>query len=255
MDANNWELPLPPQGMVMPEKLQQIGLAVWGIIALAYLLYALVHWYRTRSPLAILLFLGGAIAYLNEPIVDVLGLVWHPRLSQAVALDTFGPVPLWGWPCYMIFWGSMSYILLRLAQNGITRKAFWIAVLSFFALDFAMEAPMIPLGLYYYYGDPPFVLLGLPSYWLVINATGPLLTVALLLRAPQFFQGWRLCLVPLLPMTTDAMASIGIGWPIFSALNTPGVSLGMKWMAGALTIALGLIILDGLSRLICRDKE
>lgn len=255
MNANNWDLPLPPQGMMMPEKPQQIALAIWSIIAIAYVVYALVQWYRTRSPLAILLFLGAAIAYLNEPIVDLLGLVWHPRINQSVALNTFGPVPLWGWICYMIFWGSMPYLVLRLAQRGITRKVFWTAVLGWFALDFAMEAPLIPLGLYYYYGAPPFVFLGLPAYWLTINTLGPLSTVALLLRAPQLFQGWRLCLVPLLPMTTDAMASLGSGWPIFSALNTPGVSSGVKWIAGALTILLGLIIMDGLSRLICRYEE
>ena len=53
---------------------------------------------RTRSPLGIILFLGGAIAYLNEPVDDILGLVNHPRPGQNIVLDTMGPVPSGAWP-------------------------------------------------------------------------------------------------------------------------------------------------------------
>ena len=127
-------------------------------------------------------------------------------------------------------------------------------MLCFFLADVACELPIINAGLYTYYGEPPYLFMGLPMYWLFINTLGPLMAVALLLRAPQFFSGWRQVLIPLLPVTTDIAGSVSSGWPIMSALNAPGASTELKWAAATLTILLGLAIMDGLSRLICSEQ-
>ena len=247
-----FELPLPPQGLVFPQAPQLVATVILWVLVAACLLYSLWEWRRTRQPLALLLTLGGAISYLNEPIDDVLGLLWHPHPRQWVAIDTFGPAPLWGLGIYTIFFGTMSYLLLLQARRGITRQQLWGGILLFFVIDLLCELPLLHYGLYVYYGEPPLQLLGLPLYWLFINIGGPLMVVALLLRAPQLFSGWRLLTLPLLPMTADAAGSIAAGWPIFSALNTPGASAGLKLAAALLTMGLGVLIVDGLAAAICR---
>lgn len=246
-----FNLATPPQGMVFPQTPQVIITAVmWAVVAV-FVVICLHRAWKTRSLLALQLLVGGAICYLAEPMVDVLTAVWHPRPNQWVALETFGPVPLWGMGIYIVFFGAMTYLMLMAARQGISRRAFWIGVLAFFVADVACEWPIIHHGLYVYHGEPPYLLLGLPMYWLFINTLGPLIAVALLLRAPQFFSGWRQWLIPLLPMSTDIAGSVASGWPIMSALNTPGASTELKWAAATLTIFLGLVIMDGLSQLIC----
>ena len=255
MDIERFDLPLPPPGLTFPQTPQLYVTIVIYVVVAGFAVHALYQWYRRHSPLAPLLLLGGALCYFNEPIVDVLGLCWHPRPGQWVALQTFGPAPLWGLGIYTIFYGGLAQLLLRQAERGITRRQFWIGVLAFFAVDLVCELPLIHLGLYQYYGAPPMDFMGLPQYWLFINTPGPLIDVAQLLRARRYFTGWRLLLIPLLPMTTDAMGSIAAGWPIFSALNTADASMGLKYAAAAITIALGLIIFDAVSRLICTETH
>jgi hypothetical protein len=253
--ADSFNLPLPDPGMVFPDTPQYYITLIMWICVVPFVAYCLYQAYKTKSPLAVLLLIGGVICYLNEPIVDVLALVWHPRPNQWVAVETFGPVPLWGLGIYIIFFGAMPYILLIAAKRGISRKAFWIGVAAFFVVDVACEIPILYYGLYYYYGDPPYMFMRLPLYWLFINTLGPLVTVALLLRAPELFKGWRMILIPLLPMTTDAAGSLASGWPIMTALNTIGASAGLKWFAATLTILIGAVIMEGLSRVICSDKQ
>jgi len=253
MDADRFTPPLPPPGLVFPQTPQLYATVIMSTMVAAFVVYALLQWYKSRSPLAPLLLLGGALSYLNEPIVDVLGLCWHPRPGQWVALQTFGPAPLWGLGIYTVFYGGMTYLMLQQAQRGITRRQFWIGVLAFFIVDIACELPLIGMGLYHYYGEPPFNFFGLPAYWLFINTLGPLMTVALLLRARAYFGGWRMLLIALLPMTTDAAGSIASGWPIFSALNTPEATMALKVIAALSTVGIGWVIMDALSKLICSD--
>lgn len=256
MNLTHFNLPPPPPGIVFPEVPQLYATTgMWIVVALV-VGYAIYDTIRTRSPVAALLILGSALAYLNEPIVDVLGLVLHPRPGQWIALETFGPVPWWGLGIYIIYFGGLTLMKLRVAQNGLmTRRGFWLGTLTFFIVNIIAEVPLIQAGLYLYYGEPPFTVMGLPLYWLFINASGPLICVALLYRAPQFFRGWRVLLIGLLPMTTDAMGSIGAGWPIFTALNTPGASAELKIAAALLTVFIGLMLMDGLSRLICSESR
>jgi hypothetical protein len=254
MNVTHFNLPTAPQDVVFPYVPQLIATsAMWLVVALV-VCYAAYDTWKARSPVAPLLILGSAIAYLNEPFVDVMGLVLHPRIGQWVALETLGPVPWWGLAIYIIYFGGLTLGKLRIAQKGLmTRKGFWIGTCTFFVVNIVAEVPLIQSGMYLYYNDPPFLFFGLPLYWLVINASGPLMCVALLLRAPQLFTGWRTPLIALLPMTTDAMGSIGAGWPIFTALNTPGIAEPIKYGAALLTVGIGLLLMDGLSRLICSE--
>ena len=165
MNSTHFNLPSAPHDLVFPYTPQLYATsAMWVVVALI-VAYAFYDAYKNRSPVALLLIAGSAIAYLNEPIVDVLGLVLHPRPGQWVALETLGPVPWWGLAIYIIYFGGLTLAKLRVAQKGLmTRRGFWIGTFTFFIVNIIAELPLIQSGMYLYYNDPPFLFFGLPLY-------------------------------------------------------------------------------------------
>src|SRR5438552_2085275 len=113
-------LPGAPTGMARPHDAQIVYTSVWGAIVLAFAVCAVVLVVQRREPLLCVLLIGGAIAYLNEPIDDLLGLVWHPRPGQWVALRTFGPAPVWGVFVYMALFGGIAYLMAKAFGRGVT---------------------------------------------------------------------------------------------------------------------------------------
>jgi hypothetical protein len=243
-----FNFPRPPLHAVVPATAQNVADVVWGVLALIALGYMLVEARRTRSLLPVMLLVGGAVAYLNEPIVDVLGLCWHPRPHQHRVLDTFGPLPLWGLFCYIVFFGAGPYVLFKVLRRGITRRQFWIGVAGLMVLNLAIEIPLLPTHLYLYYGyhRPPMTVAHLPLYWLFLNVGGPILAAVVLLAAERQFRRRWLPAALLVPMTTYAAFSLAAGWPIFSALHSPGLAQAFVWGAALLTIVISATILDRL---------
>jgi len=240
----------PAPDTTFPSAHVWADIAIWTV-AIGFLVYCVVDGRRTRSPLGIVLFAGGAIAYLNEPVDDILGLVHHPRPGQNVVLDTIGPVPMWGLPTYVIFFGAISYVFLREIQTkGFSLRVFWTGIVITFAIDLLIELPLLYAdgGLYQYYGETPMTVFRFPIYWLLINTTGPILCAAILHAVRDHFRGWRAPFLLLLPLMCDAGCSIVVGLPIYSALHAPGATELVRWGAAFLSCAIGLFLLDGFSR-------
>jgi hypothetical protein len=194
---------------------------------------------------------GGALAYFNEPVDDILGLVWHPRIHQDTVLNTIGPVPMWGLPTYIFFFGGIAWLLLRELRRGrFTLRKFWAGVGITFLADLLVEIPLLQTHLYVYYahGAVPMTIGKLPLYWLLINTTGPIFCAAILFAAPDYFKGWRAALIILLPVVADASCSIAVGLPVYTALHAPHAGTLAKWGGALLSCAIGLVILDALSR-------
>jgi hypothetical protein len=236
-------LPGAPTGLRMPHDAQIVYTSVWGAIVLAFVVYAFARIGRRRDPLLCVLLIGGAIAYFNEPIDDLLGLVWHPRPGQWVAIRTFGPAPVWGVLVYMALFGGIAYLMLRAFERGISRRQVWTWIAVFWIADIAVEVPAIASGMYKYYGHPPLQVAGLPLYWFAINIGGPLETAVLVLVARRWFTGRRMLLLLPVPMLLDAACSVGMGWPIFSALHAQA-STPVKYLAALLTLTMGVTMLE-----------
>jgi hypothetical protein len=245
-----FHFPTPPNLPFPGAAHDWANIVIWTV-AIGFFAYGIREWRATRSPLAIVMLLGGAIALFNEPVDDILGLVWHPRPHQDTVLDTFGPVPMWGLPTYIIFFGGLPYAFLR-ALHGLefTLRRFWLGILITFALDLTIELPLLQTHLYTYYatGGPPLEIAGFPLYWLLINTTGPILCAAILFAAPSYFRGWRTPFILLLPIVTDAACSIAVGLPVYSALHAPHTGALVRWIGGVISCAIGLFLLDALSR-------
>jgi hypothetical protein len=239
----HFDLPVTPDGTQMPQSAQLVVTVAMAVLVVGFIGYAMREIARSRSVTLALLLVGGAVSYFNEPIDDVLGLVWHPVVGQWTALDTFSRVPLWGLGIYIVFFGGMPYLILQALRRGVTRRQLWAWVGVLVVVDVAVELPVLASGIYSYYGDAPMLIGGFPVYWIVINAVGPLALAVLLLAAGDMFTGWRALYLPFLPMMFDAAGSVAVGWPIFSALNAH-TSAPVRWLAAALTIAIGFATLD-----------
>lgn len=246
-----FNFPAGPRSLVFPHTAHIWADAVIWAVAAALFALALLDWRRTGSPLGLVLLIGGAIAYFNEPVDDILGLVWHARIHQDTVLNTIGPVPMWGLPTYIVFFGGIPWLLLReLRRARFTVKAFWIGVLLTFAADLLIEIPLLQTHLYVYFGHggTPVTIARFPVYWLLINTTGPILCAAILFAVPDYFSGWRRPFLLLVPVAADAGCSIVVGLPVYSALHAPHVSELVGWAGACLSIVVGLFILDAESR-------
>jgi hypothetical protein len=238
-----FDLPPIPDGPAMPHAPQLIATSAMAVLVVAFVGYAGAEIVRRRSFTLALLVVGGGISYFNEPIDDVLGLVSHPEVGQWTVLDTFTRVPLWGLGIYIVFFGGMPYLIAQKLRAGMTRRDLWRWVGVLIVVDVVVELPILHFGIYQYYGSPPMEVAGFPVYWIFINAVGPLALAVLLLAAENTFTGWRAAYLVLLPMVCNAAGSIAVGWPVYSALNAETGAL-ITWAAAALTIAIGLAILD-----------
>jgi len=237
------EAPAPPVDMVMPQGAQSVFTALWGAVFALLALYAAYRALRHRDPLLGVLLVGGGICYFAEPMVDVLGLLWHPTIGQWVAIDTFRAAPLWGLFVYAICFGALPYFMLLDFRRGFRPAKAWTWIGAFWLLDVAVEIPILASGLYDYYGDPPMEAFGLPLYWLFMNIAGPLETAAVLLVLGASLRGWRLPAVALLPVSLDVAGSTLTGWPVFSALHAQA-SMPVKYLAALATIAIGVVTLQ-----------
>jgi hypothetical protein len=249
--VNSLNVPAEPQ-TTFPDAHVWADRVIWAV-ALGLLVYALRDWRRTGSPIGVVLMAGGALAYFNESVDDVLGLVHHPRPGQNVVLDTIGAVPMWGLPTYIIFFGAIAFVFLReLERGGFRPRLYWAGIAITFVVDLALEMPLLWAdgGLYQYYGDTPMTIARFPLYWLLINTPGPLLCATILYAAPGYFRGWRAPLVVLVPFVADAACSIVAGLPIYTALHAPAAGDAVRWGAGLLTCAIGLLLLDAFARVI-----
>ena len=223
---------------------------MWSVVA-GFVVYAVREWRRTGSPLALALLVGGGIALLNEPLDDILGLVHHPRPGQHVVFETMGPIPHWGLPTYIIFFGGVAYVLsVQLRKLTFTPKAFWIGITITFVLDLLIELPLLHFDVYTYfaYGDVPMSVAGFPLYWLFINTTGPILTAAILFAAPNYF--------PRLACTLGGLPAVGNRRGVQRCCRRAGVQRAacprcaawITWAGAIASCAIGLVILDGLAR-------
>jgi hypothetical protein len=241
--SGSFNLPQHPDGTTFPETPQIVATSAMAVLVLLFAAYAVHEIVRRRSWLLALLLVGGGVSYLNEPIDDVLGCLYHPVDGQWTVLDTFAAVPLWGLGIYIVFFGGMPYLILQALERGVTRRQLWQWVAILFVVDVAVEIPILAADMYDYYADPPFEVAGFPLYWLFINVGGPVEVAVILYAAKHLLTGWQQLYLVALPMVCNAAGSIAVGWPIYSALNAQA-SEPVKYAAALVTMAIGYALLD-----------
>jgi hypothetical protein len=240
----------PPAVQANTPAVEILTVAV-GCALAACLAYALRLSRQRRSPVPILLVIGGCLAIWNEPIVDVLSNIYF--VPKFATVETLGrPMPLWAPLMYGVYYGFGALAASELARRGVAVKTFWAIIASFFATQLALEAVLLHLDIYVYYGEQPFRFLGLPLYWLFVNPPGILAAAALVVRKPAWFAGRRTPLVLLVLPTTVAAGSLATGWPVFSALQRPAQVSGLfAWLGAGTTMLLSVWMMARLLEALC----
>jgi len=244
--------PEPPGG-AMPQTLQTVLIVLLAGSTGAFLVRALVRWRSTGSALGVVLLGGGALASLNEPIIDALGLCWYPREDLISSFETIGPMPLWCFFAYMTYYGGATFLLYERAKKGLTQAQLWKIAGLFLLSEIVFEITVTQLDGYSYYGNQPIEVGGMPVYWMVVNATGFFLAAAILLRAEELFAGRRVLLAALVPPVSYGVGGLGAGWPVFSVLHTEGASDVLIEIGALATMGVGLVMTLCVFQLLASD--
>jgi hypothetical protein len=210
--------------------------------------------WRRGNLLGALMVPAGCLAVVQEPFVDVLGKIFLADNTGLIAVDTIRRIPLSVLLVYGPFFGFLPYLWCRAFQRGCTRRTFWRFVAAQFVIDAAIEIVVIAHDQWFYYGDQAFVVAGFPLYWTTINTSGCCLVSAAVYFGHGWLQrGWRqFAVLPIPPMLIGG-SSMATGLPLFSALYSPW-GQGAVRVAGAVTIALGLGVIELVARLCCSDS-
>lgn len=243
--------PQPPLDMVMPPTAQLVATVCLASVAASMFVAALVYWARTRNPLFVLGMLGGLLASVNEPFTNVVGMCFHPLIGQWKVLESFGrPIPVWAVMCYPVYFGGLSCLMLLWLRRGITRRKFWMGVAIVMAGNAAFEFPILAADVYVYYGDQPYRFFGMQPAFFVINVLGAVLGALTMALLEHQLTGARRLLMLVIPGVTQ-VAAYGVAAPHMFTLSTD-LPMPWKYAGTTLTIVLGLLVIDQISRYAAR---
>jgi hypothetical protein len=224
---------------------------IWaGGFAFLVVPYALWRLTKFRDNVPILLWLGGFICSLGEPMLDHIGHLWWPlNLPGPVFKGYDLSVPLLIPPCYAFFVSGMGYVAYRYFQKGVTKRQVFYIWLAIASSDLALELPGVAANVYKYYGHEPFYVFNFPLHWGWLNGTG-MLAVGFLtyLLAPRLKGRNRLLL---LFVTVSAfLGSYGMtSWPAFLSINWK-MSSAMMHIVDLGSLALCLLVVRGIAEVV-----
>lgn len=210
----NWELSFTHQ---------LVANLLFGLVALAVLVWAL-HIYRTeRKRYALFAFLGSGLCVFYEPVNNVLGHCTYPEIGQLTWIRTLNrAIPMYiGFVYFFYMCGPVLWLMRRMEQ-GITTRQWWRYYAIGAVACTSFELIPIQLEWWKYYGDNQALrVLGFPMWWWFVNpmtlfATA---TVIHLLRTHLIKDRWSPLLVPLWPFVLPGVHAMA-GLPIFTTLNT-----------------------------------
>ena len=226
-----------------------------GIPVVIGIYVALRHIAQGRGPLLAVCLLGGSIACLWEPIVDVLGLVY---IREGANLTTFASMgrdfPLFINFVYVWYVGGLAYLAYRVYQNGITTKQLFMLYALDACINIGLESPGVLMGAYEYYGPQPLNFWGLPLWWVTVNPVMPMLIGAVIYRLSPYLTGWRVLAIAMVIPMADGAVNAATAWPVWTALNLDA-PLVVTHLAAAVTLGLALFMVWMISLAVARDDE
>lgn len=229
--------PQPPAIMDMDQALQTQFTYMQFPPIILMTVFILWSAYKNKSVLPIVIYLGGGIAYIAEPLVDVLGLVWFPPNGINAIFESMGrKVPVFGFLAYAWFLGGLSYVVYDRLKKGMTMKGVWIMFGILVVVECFLEIPGLHMGAYTYYGNQPFIFLKFPMWWPVVNATAPMVAGALVYRMEPHVKPILQPIFVYAVCLSNSLVMAGSAMPLFFVLNTDA-SLTVTHLVGLLTVA------------------
>ena len=221
---------------------------IFGVAALATLLYCIRVARRERQPWPLAVFGGSTLLVTYEPFNNFLAHCAYPTgPNQHEMLTWFGQhVPWMTWLIYMFYFSLAVPLLVQRLDRGMTVKSF----VKFYACMVAACAAFEPLfcnvraGIrwWYYYGDnQAFDFTGLPMFWWFANAmvvVGMGVIFHLLKKHVFTNNAQQLLFVPLAPLVLFAIHGSASA-PVFIAIQSTDSEL-LSSLATLVTIGISL---------------
>lgn len=246
--------PRPPDVMDMDLAIQADFTVMQYPPLVLMSLFILWSAWKHKSLLPIFIYLGGGIAYINEPLVNVMGLVWFPPNGMDVVWESMGrKVPVFGFLAYAWFLGGMSYVVYDRLKKGLTMKGIWITYFIFVVVEAILEIPGLNMGAFFYYGNQPFIFMKFPMWWTIMNACVPMVCGAMVYRMEPYVKPILQPVFIYAVCFANAVVMYGCGLPLYFALNTDA-SLTVTHLVGALTIASALWFIYMVALLTAKDS-
>jgi hypothetical protein len=244
------QYPIPPADLSASQPMSVAFLVICSIFmvaAVGYVVWRAIH----GDVLGVYFLAAGLLMGTLEPGLDYLGLLWFAQDNVAIAINMFGRhIPLYVVMGYSFFFGLQAYFMYLAITVGKSARFFVYAYAVSWVFDLMLQATGSTFGLYKYYGNQPYMILGAPAWWFSIDAVMPILTALIVFALRDRLRGWgKLILIPLVPAMYAALNGAA-GVPVFAALNSNfdasrngnGSDL-LVWLGGTLTIALCVFFL------------
>ena len=236
-------VPLPPIHFKASSAQNVFSIAQMVVCGAMFLL-AFRELRKGHGPIMLWCLLGGFIAVLWEPIVDVLGQCWLPTRGQHWEAFTLlnRHIPLMMPFVYSWFVGGQAYLFYRMFTRGSTRRQLFQLWGIVFLVNIALETPGIVENVYTYYGKQPFDIWGFPLWWGFINPLMPMIAATLIYKLKPHLSALPLAVATIMIVPcSDGVANAFAGWPVIAALNTNVGYVG-SWIAGFVTLGLAAFV-------------
>ena len=249
-------LPVIPLDAVFNQTAGNYATAIFGVMAVAVFLYGLKFWRDTKNPIVMFMMLGGLTTTLVEPLLDIIGLAWHPMHGQNTAFELIGrPIPVWVVAVYLMYFGGLGSLNYLAFKKGVTTRMVWIWFCAPVLLDIVMEEIMMHFDLYIYYGQQPLILIkNFPLWWAPCNSMGEFIGVSLLALMGANLRGWKLLLIPIMMPIMDCVGYMLVGLPSIFVLNSENVSPLVTNLAGVTTFVLTGLCVYGVALVMGTDS-
>lgn len=249
-------LPAIPLDAIFNQTAGNYATAIFGVMAGAVFLYGLKYWRNTKTPIVMFMMLGGLTTTLVEPLLDIIGLAWHPMHGQNTAFELIGrPIPVWVVAVYLMYFGGLGSLNYLAFRKGVSTRAVWLWFCVPVLLDIVMEEIMMTFDLYIYYGQQPLILMKhFPFWWAPCNSMGEFIAVALFASMGTSLRGWKLLLIPLLMPILDGVGYMLVGLPSIYVLNSADVPQWLTNLAGVATFALAALMVHGVALVVATDS-
>jgi hypothetical protein len=241
-----------PPGHVVPNSasVELIFTVACAFVVVVGLVVTLVHWRRTGCAIGVLLLIGGAIACIQEPMVDTLGNMYIPP-SHYTLFTAYGREMPWFAPFgYALYFAIPMFGYIWAAQRRVGIAQFQRLFAASLGLELLFELIAVNGGFYAYYGDQPLRFFELPAHWMTLNMAAAWVGAAVVYKAMPYLVGWRQAAIPVIVMVTITASYYGQGWPIFSAMHATDPSRALLVLGSLATVALGVGIIQAMIRVL-----
>jgi hypothetical protein len=236
-------VPLPPIHF-KASSAQDVFSVAQMVVCAALFVLAFRELRRGKGPVFLWCLIGGFLAVIWEPIVDLLGQCWLPSRGQHwEAFTLIGRhIPLMMPFVYSWFVGGQAYLFYRLFERGITRQRLFQLWGLVFLVNICLETPGILTNVYTYYGKQPMDIWGFPLWWGFVNPLMPMIAGVLIYKLKPHMTPALLAIatIVILP-SADGVANAFAAWPVIAALNTDVGYVG-TWIASFITLGLAAFV-------------